>query len=138
MVEVVEVREQKKEERKRKERKRNRKERKRKRKKKEDFLTCPISCPALVTCTLPSWWIDTIAGLASTLITNLHAAIARPRFTNRFPALCPAIARRRPSTSAPRLSRDHILGTVYLGVFFFRERERGAVLDSDSGGGKDE
>ena len=77
------------------------------------FLTCPISCPALVTCTVPSWWIETIAGLASTLITNLHAAIARPFFTNRLEALCSATARRRPSTSASFFKRAHMRGTVY-------------------------
>ena len=82
------------------------------------LLTCPISCPALVTCTLASWWIDTIAGFASTLITNLHAAIDSPFFTKRLSALCLAMAARRASTSASALSRAHMRGTVYL------ERER--------------
>ena len=83
------------------------------------LLTCPISWPALVTCTVPSWWIETMAGFGSTLITNLHAAIANPFLTKRFEALCSATARRRESTSASRLRRDHMRGTVYLFLIVF-------------------
>ena len=107
------------EQKKKKEEKKEKDTKKERERKKQKLLTCPISCPALVTCTLPSWWIDTIAGFASTLITNLHAAMARAPFHKQVAGVVPGDARGGRRRRRRALSRAHIRGTVYLGVKFF-------------------